>query len=1516
MSEARGHSPEVGPTPTPEQDPVPTGPELGATTSGAGTLAAVAAAGGPPGLDTLRPPHVLAAQRTAGNAAIARLIESPRGAGTTPKPPAATESSGNGAAPEALATTAPESSPATTPDSSGTTAPGSSPAATPDAFGGTKSAVGAGDEKAADSLGVTKPAAAAGDEKAADSLGATMPAAAGDEKAAGDKKAGEPAADKKGADSSASRDGGARVDGDAGPGGGARAVAAEAVAAVVPPGAGGGGADGFAGGSADGLVLDAMPAFAAPPPMQLSASDDPGAQEIADALTSAGTEGQQLLSQAAAEGASQIRQSVADEQVKVDDLATSAALQLAAKVRGAKRSVQASLEGARARLAEAELTHRADLAAWQQQATQRAGQEVASRQQRARQLGVTKGDEAVTAANTAANTARDRIEGGAGEARSRGEAAARNAGGEPEVAQAKAGAAREVASNTAAEITKSVGETQAQLRGLGPETRPQFVDQANQFAEGIGRQLPGLTAELGRTAQQATSAMADTAAAGRGSLDACGASVLEGLGSLEASVSAMLREQAATSRKTLATSGGQAVVAIQEQHQAAAQAGADLIATVYGSVGNRKLRRAVASRLSGQLREQVRQGFISTEQQARIASAQVAQSFAQAAVEAHAAIAQTASQGEGQAEQTLEGGRAQLLQQQEAIARQLLTAVTGARTRGDALIADTGRSLDASITDLDTRFAQAVADLRATLDQRTNEAVQKAREPLGSLDKRINDAMRRAEERMNMSWLERQLHDIAEGINWGFIAGLVVGLLVTIAVVALLGTGIGALILAGALAGALSVAASTLTENAIHGRPTDWGKLGKDMLIGAAFGAVGGAIGGGVTGAVGGALQRKLVTEFGAVALAKASNVVAGTVTGVVQNVVNGEPWDRGLLLNVMTNVGMTYGPGARAIDTLAQGARGTAVDTGNAFNVSPAETAASSARFDATAASLPDTTVRLVGGDGPIPAGGDGPIPAGGDGPIPAGGDGPIPAGGDGPIPADATAAPGERTPATGTPEEVAADARAQQERVQEPPALQEQIDQVTGVDKGPQHEQAMRELREFYENQQREAQNVAEVQTSRTDQMVDPATGTPLTNPDGTPYGYGIEGRFDARRFQYEGTNLTEVTIKVHLDAQPGVNPADVQRVQTDTFNGIDQHYNQNRQLPNGDRLHVTIEFVDNPADAQLNVRLEGGQGRADQFNWYVESDPIVHAHELGHQMGLLDEYVDPSTVNRGTPASPGVHTDQSLMGNFWITDAAGNPVPDPGTRLQDRHLQQIGGDVDAARGAAGGGGPGPAPPGPEGAPRAQAPPQPIDPRQIAAEIEGNNGALGRKIGEGGFGAVHEVPGNPDLVVKVPREGTGPNPQLAKEAQSLQLLADEGVPTAFRGEVEWTLPDGTTQRGIVMDKVEGAFSKEVLQQGKFAEATPQALDRAAISDRTVRDLEQLKATCMGRDIDIQDLQFMIDHGTGEIRVIDPARVDDLQASGLSRKRVKERMEQFEKRIDRIIRRVRDIARENRGER
>jgi len=223
------------------------------------------------------------------------------------------------------------------------------------------------------------------------------------------------------------------------------------------------------------------------------------------------------------------------------------------------------------------------------------------------------------------------------------------------------------------------------------------------------------------------------------------------------------------------------------------------------------------------------------------------------------------------------------------------------------------------------------------------------------------------------------------------------------------------------------------------------------------------------------------------------------------------------------------------------------------------------------------------------------------------------------------------------------------------------------------------MQKMREFYANQAAEAANVVEVKTSRIDAMTD-EFGRPVHFADGRPWGYQIDGAFDVRRFDYDGGGLTQVTIKVAFDAKPGIGTPELLKMKADVRAGVDAHYNKGQILPNGDRLNVQVEFVPKGSGEHLTVELDmkARSSRADQTHWFVGDDPMVHAHELGHQMGLLDEYLDPRAINRATPSSAGVKTDDSLMGNFWQSRG----VVNPNASLKERHLAQIHGDIEAAR------------------------------------------------------------------------------------------------------------------------------------------------------------------------------------------------------------------------------------------
>ena len=146
-----------------------------------------------------------------------------------------------------------------------------------------------------------------------------------------------------------------------------------------------------------------------------------------------------------------------------------------------------------------------------------------------------------------------------------------------------------------------------------------------------------------------------------------------------------------------------------------------------------------------------------------------------------------------------------------------------------------------------------------------------------------------------------------------------------------------------------------------------------------------------------------------------------------------------------------------------------------------------------------------------------------------------------------------------------------------------------------------------------------------------------------------YGWTARFDVA---FEDKACL-VTIRLHLEPQDGVTPEDVAAVQQQTGKAFQSFFDNRFQLrdrASGTSWPLKVRLVFTDRDPHLQVRLRKGAGRDDVLNWFVKSEPIVRAHELGHQLGLKDEYIDSTAESRKDASAPGVHRDHSLMGNFW--------------------------------------------------------------------------------------------------------------------------------------------------------------------------------------------------------------------------------------------------------------------------
>ncbi|MGI3198910.1 hypothetical protein ACRJ4W_10415 [Streptomyces sp. GLT-R25] len=162
-----------------------------------------------------------------------------------------------------------------------------------------------------------------------------------------------------------------------------------------------------------------------------------------------------------------------------------------------------------------------------------------------------------------------------------------------------------------------------------------------------------------------------------------------------------------------------------------------------------------------------------------------------------------------------------------------------------------------------------------------------------------------------------------------------------------------------------------------------------------------------------------------------------------------------------------------------------------------------------------------------------------------------------------------------------------------------------------------------------------------------------------------------FDARRFSYQGRPVTDLTVRIALRGTDD----QATHVFDQLKAGVEEFLNAPEyRLPNGDRLHVTVEQADSTAAPHLTVDLAGRDRAMDQVTWWADAAPVQMVHELTHQLGLRDEYRDADSPHRP-------HILGSLLGD--LNEAPEDPSLAP-AGLRDRHLALLGaliGDVPPA-------------------------------------------------------------------------------------------------------------------------------------------------------------------------------------------------------------------------------------------
>ncbi|MFI6595579.1 hypothetical protein ACIBHX_04975 [Nonomuraea sp. NPDC050536] len=190
--------------------------------------------------------------------------------------------------------------------------------------------------------------------------------------------------------------------------------------------------------------------------------------------------------------------------------------------------------------------------------------------------------------------------------------------------------------------------------------------------------------------------------------------------------------------------------------------------------------------------------------------------------------------------------------------------------------------------------------------------------------------------------------------------------------------------------------------------------------------------------------------------------------------------------------------------------------------------------------------------------------------------------------------------------------------------------------------------------------------------------------------PFGIPIR-TLDKRQLLVPGEHgrhhwVTELTVTLKYRTDRGVGPHELARLMSDAMDGVDLYFNYQHRLPDGSQLHVRLAFEEAPPGGGPydHLRISPGSGRSMAGRWYVDTLPVVHAHELGHLLGLRDEYRDARFPERRTMTSPGTRATRSLMAGPYtmqwssghlVVDHLGNPVLAP-LAPRDAHLEVIAG------------------------------------------------------------------------------------------------------------------------------------------------------------------------------------------------------------------------------------------------
>jgi hypothetical protein len=168
--------------------------------------------------------------------------------------------------------------------------------------------------------------------------------------------------------------------------------------------------------------------------------------------------------------------------------------------------------------------------------------------------------------------------------------------------------------------------------------------------------------------------------------------------------------------------------------------------------------------------------------------------------------------------------------------------------------------------------------------------------------------------------------------------------------------------------------------------------------------------------------------------------------------------------------------------------------------------------------------------------------------------------------------------------------------------------------------------------------------------------------------------DGDFGATAAYEVSVTSSEVRAVVGLRLKPGkkLKRKDVRSVKNRAVKSFKKYFDRRFQLTDSlgatRPLRMAINFSHPTPHHEINLRK--GYDRGNATNWFTGMDDMTYAHETGHLIGLLDEYVDARSPDRT------IYRDHSLMGDYYKEGMKK-------AKLKQRHGRVFAQDISAATG-----------------------------------------------------------------------------------------------------------------------------------------------------------------------------------------------------------------------------------------